>query len=185
MKRLILDLDNTLFHAMTHREMQGMNPAIFKKYKNYHCGGFRIFERPYLSEFLNYAFDNFDVDIWSMGTKNYVDSIIPKVFHSRGLFPQSVLSREDCKRSNKKKKHFKKVSNNSILLDDNFNNVFGQRKNAILAPSFDLLETENYGDDTFLMDLVDAWENKNPVSSCKCRTIDTIKKIRKNKRRSV
>jgi TFIIF-interacting CTD phosphatase-like protein len=76
---VILDLDNTLISSL--------DPKEFKTHKN-NCRGlkytqmknyFYIFHRPYLQEFLDYLFDNFNVSVWTAGTKDYGTFIVKHI----------------------------------------------------------------------------------------------------------
>ena len=76
---IILDLDNTIISSL--------DPKEFKNYKN-NCGGLRysqmknyfyIFHRPYLQEFLDYLFENFNVSVWTAGTKDYCTFIVKHI----------------------------------------------------------------------------------------------------------
>lgn len=81
MKRynVILDLDETLVSAKTPEELEniGFNEEGFNFYnmdKDY-----IVFERPNLQSFLDWLFTNYNVLIWSAGSKEYVLYIIDKI----------------------------------------------------------------------------------------------------------
>jgi len=62
---LILDLNGTICHV----------ERIFGKDRPYN-----IYKRPYLKPFLNYAFANFDVAVWTSREKKNMDIVIDYVF---------------------------------------------------------------------------------------------------------
>ena len=78
---LILDLDQTLISGEAYEDLD------LKKYKkkdklftsNDMEGFYKIYSRPYLQEFLDYAFSNFNVIIWTAATKDYALFIIEKI----------------------------------------------------------------------------------------------------------
>ena len=85
---IFLDLDNTLISAVPTEEMkwtkQNKDKAKnfdFHKLDNLYV----IFERPNVQIFLDYLFENFNVSIWSAGTRDYVLYIIQKVLNKRKL----------------------------------------------------------------------------------------------------
>lgn len=80
----ILDLDQTLISAESLDEYdKNKNREKAKKFKSVEMENYYIiFERPGLQEFLDYLFKNFNVSVWTAGSKDYalyiVDSIIMK-----------------------------------------------------------------------------------------------------------
>jgi carboxy-terminal domain RNA polymerase II polypeptide A small phosphatase len=75
MKTLVLDLDETLIHSEFEYQMEGdfdfkiifdNDDILFVK------------KRPGLDEFLEYAFDNFKIAIWTASTEKYAKSILEK-----------------------------------------------------------------------------------------------------------
>ena len=105
---IILDLDQTLISSESlksldwekykDKEKHFTVPTIMEDY-------YKIFERPYLQEFLNFLFTNFNVCIWTAGTQSYfsfiVDNIIIKKHADRHL--KTVLFSCHCDDSNAKK----------------------------------------------------------------------------------
>lgn len=120
---LFLDLDNTLIYSEAGRTRP----------------------RPHLNEFLDYAFDNFKVSIWTAANESYAKEIIRKFIstkHNRQL--QYLLHDEHCKASQEYFGNLKdlrllyqilKLPNvrleNTILIDDLSTNCKYQRKNCI------------------------------------------------------
>jgi hypothetical protein len=111
---LVLDLDNTLIYST------GVNR---KKIFNYRYtilpGDYRIYHRPYLQEFLDYAFNNFNVSIWTAGSREYAyfiyNNIIntPLPYEMDGIVCQERIDRKikniyydiHCDESSKKYSH--------------------------------------------------------------------------------
>lgn len=115
---LVLDLDNTLIHALEQykfgRKASGEDDKVneqkaieklaekgIKADFEIASGGdaFSVYKRPYVDSFLRYSFANFDyVIIWSAGTKVYVHRIVEKLFEKFKTKPDMVLTREDCEK---------------------------------------------------------------------------------------
>jgi hypothetical protein len=63
---LVLDLDNTLISS------KEMNHPIVDELKHIRMENYyRVYLRPYLQEFLDFAFKNFNVCIWTAASKSY------------------------------------------------------------------------------------------------------------------
>lgn len=77
---LVLDLDNTLISSISFREMKrlknldkrNLKYKVMEKY--YH-----VYYRPYLAEFLEYAFANFHVTVWTAASRDYAAFIIDNI----------------------------------------------------------------------------------------------------------
>jgi TFIIF-interacting CTD phosphatase-like protein len=120
---LFLDLDNTLIYT----EKGKTRP------------------RPHLNEFLNYAFDNFNVSIWTAASQSYAKEIIHKFILTKPKRRLRYLLHDDhCKASQDYFGNIKdlrllfqvlKLPNinleNTILIDDLSTNCKYQRKNCI------------------------------------------------------
>lgn len=78
---VILDIDNTLVHSIVRGEETLEEP--YKKYglklDAIRMDEFWVVFRPFLREFLRYLFDNFNVAVWSLGEKEYVNKIVDAV----------------------------------------------------------------------------------------------------------
>lgn len=64
---LVLDLDETLIYAS---EEQLSSPADFI------VGQYKVYKRPHLYEFLEFAFSNFKVGIWTSSSELYALQVI-------------------------------------------------------------------------------------------------------------
>ena len=78
---LILDIDNTLLSAEATDDFDfGQEKQKASKFKFHDMDGYYIvFERPHVQDFLDYAFKNFNVSIWTAASKDYAVYIINKV----------------------------------------------------------------------------------------------------------
>jgi TFIIF-interacting CTD phosphatase-like protein len=168
---LILDLDQTVISAEASEEFN------FEKYKDKSKlfrsddmdGYYEIYSRPYLQEFLDYAFKNFNVTIWTAASKDYALFIIEKIIINQK--PDRKLDyiffSYHCDISRKKLKYSKELSTiwdihklpgysskNTVIIDDYKSDVHKcQPNNCIIAPPFEFTKkgSEN---DTFLKDII-------------------------------
>ena len=168
---LILDLDQTIISGEASEDLD------FNKYKEKSKlfryddmdGYYMIYSRPYLQEFLDYAFSNFNVTIWTAATKDYALFIIDKIIINdkpeRKL--DYIFFSYHCDLS----KNFFKFSKdlcmlwdihklpgysqkNTVIIDDYKADVHKcQPNNCIIAPPFEFTE-EGSEKDTFLKELI-------------------------------
>src|SRR5690606_6470295 len=156
---VILDLDNTLVSAI---EYQKLNNIYRNTNLKYHIldKSFIIFERPYVQRFLDFLFKNFNVSIWSAGTKDYVLFIIKNVIQtspSRKI--HTILHYDHCVMSSKFYPDTPKdlrflyniikgyKSSNTFIIDDLDEVYISQPSNCIQVPRFDLeSEPHSIGD---------------------------------------
>ena len=178
---LLLDLDNTLICAEPYDDLTKDQITYCKKNFKYHDmdGYYLVCERPYVQEFLDYVFKNFNVSIWTAASKDYAIFIIKNIILTK---PERSLDYffwdKHCKISrkynNKTSKNLKILwnkynrgdglknynKNNTFILDD-YDNVWKtQRCNSIPAELFDIIE-ENSHKDKFLKELIPRLEILN------------------------
>ena len=170
-KNIILDLDQTLISAEASEELD------FKKFKEKSAkfrsddmdGYYMVYSRPYLQEFLDYAFKNFNVTIWTAASKDYALFIIEKIIINNA--PERKLDfiffSYHCDLSKKKKKYSKELcmlwdihklpgysEKNTVIIDDYKADVHKcQPNNCIIAPPFEFPK-EDSEHDTFLKDII-------------------------------
>jgi len=72
-KLLILDLDETLIYA-TEEKLERESDFI--------VGQYFVYRRPFLDEFLEFCFENFEVAVWTTSTGNYARKILENIFDS-------------------------------------------------------------------------------------------------------
>ena len=86
---LILDIDETLVYADTK--------PLSVVASDLQVGQYLVYRRPFLSEFLGYVNEWFDLAVWSSASAAYVDSVVASVFdHTFSL--RFVWSRDRCTR---------------------------------------------------------------------------------------
>ena len=197
MPKLVLDLDQTLISAEADEEYD------FKKYQKkallfdfYDMDGYYlVFARPFLQEFLDYAFANFEVSIWTAATKDYalfiIDHIILAGKSERKL--DWIFFSYHCDISEKLGKGTKDLSilwdeyhlpgfnkNNTIILDDYDEVCSTQPENCISAKPF-FFTDKNSEKDTFLRDLIPVLADiKKHMESGGQKPADLAKKLTRN-----
>ncbi len=82
-RTLILDLDECLIHS---EYADGINYDFYKSSFDILDGSIRTMIRPNLSEFLDYAFSNFNIAIWTAAGEKYAEAILEKV----GIYKSSL-----------------------------------------------------------------------------------------------
>jgi len=169
---LILDLDQTLISAEASEEL---DVDKYKKktplFRSDDMDGYYIvYSRPHLQEFLDYAFENFNVTIWTAASKDYALFIINKIIINN--LPEKrkldyIFFSYHCDWSKSEKKYSKDLcmlwdvhklhgysGKNTIILDDYISDVHKcQPNNCIIAPPFEFTQ-EGSENDTFLKDLI-------------------------------
>lgn len=86
-KLLILDLDETLFHASLQPLLIGSDFVTDT--------GYHVYVRPYLVEFLAFCFENFDVAVWTSATQLYAEEIVNQLFPNPKAL-QFLWHRQHC-----------------------------------------------------------------------------------------
>ena len=84
-KLLILDMDETLLHTECFRDIDYLEEGSYDFKFPLGGGGWSndehwyfTIKRPFLDEFMNYAFDNFKVAIWTAGGSDYASEAISR-----------------------------------------------------------------------------------------------------------
>lgn len=160
---IILDLDETLVSAHGVNDFPFDDPVVRNKILDYTFHNMEsyyiIFERPGLQDFLRFVFNNFNVSVWSAGSKDYVafivNNIILKPDPTRKL--DYLLWSYHCKESVKKYNNKKSLKilwddynlkqkgynkKNTFLIDDVDETCDPQKKNCIKVPEFNILKME-------------------------------------------
>jgi RNA polymerase II subunit A small phosphatase-like protein len=102
MKRLlVLDLDETLFHALDTCEVAtAVAMGIMENEHDYDfelLDAYKAIERPFVHRFLHWAFENFTVGIWTSATQDYADLVVEKLIKdARHGVPLFVFARDRC-----------------------------------------------------------------------------------------
>ena len=173
---LILDLDQTLISS---EEIDKVNLDSLKTKMDLFRVDvlddmYKIFSRPYLQEFLDYVFKNFNVSIWTAASKDYALFIIENIIINKN--PERKLDfiffSYHCDISKNDKKYSKELcmlwekyklmgysEKNTVILDDFKDDVHkSQPNNCIIAKPFEFFK-ENSENDQFLIDLIPQLEN--------------------------
>ena len=90
---IILDIDQTLIYTVMKDEIMGLNRNInnLPYHENEH---FITFERPYLQDFLDFLFSNFEVSIWTHGEEGYAEWVLSKILQGRKV--KYLFHRDHC-----------------------------------------------------------------------------------------
>lgn len=189
---LLLDLDATLIHALTPDEITKKDKRKLSKFRIDNMEEFyKVLSRPYLQEFLDYAFKNFNVSVWTAASKDYALFIIENIVLNNQ--PERNLDffffSYHCGWSKKKKKGTKNLAmlwdvhkldgynpKNTIILDDFVEDVHKtQPENCIIAAPFDFFKDDSHKD-TFLKDVIpymdEMIERISQSGECKTSTIN-------------
>ncbi|MCP4217640.1 MAG: HAD family hydrolase [bacterium] len=85
-KLLILDIDETLIHGT---ETPLPSPCDFK------AGGYWVYKRPHLEDFLAYCFANWDVAFWTSADESYASIILENILAAHQI-PAFTWTKEKC-----------------------------------------------------------------------------------------
>jgi hypothetical protein len=176
-ENIILDLDETLISAIPSCDFNNHHPRPKAKRFVFHDmeGYYMVFERPYLQEFLDFLFANYNVSVWTAASKDYAAFIVDKI----------ILSKPDRKLDwvffsyhcglSKKIKHGSKnlamlwdefkldgyTAENTVILDDYGEVRAIQPLNCIPAYPFDFFKRGS-SDDQFLRKVQEALPSVRP-----------------------
>ncbi len=70
-KLIILDIDETLIFSTEN---------LLEYEPDFSFGQFHTYKRPFLKEFLEFCFENFEVAVWTSATESYAAEIINQIF---------------------------------------------------------------------------------------------------------
>lgn len=161
---LVFDLDHTLICAIETGEDDYIKTDKFPSYDM--DGVYTVYSRPFLDEFLTYAFDNFNIIIWTAASKDYALFIIEKIILQNK--PERkidyILFDYHCDLSRKHTKFTKDLRmitdvhnlpydlDKIIIIDDYKEDVhLCQPSRCIIAPPFDIVNIGS--EDEFLKQL--------------------------------
>lgn len=178
---LVLDLDNTIISSLSFKELDKKiknRKLSFDDMEDY----YRVFHRPYLQEFLDYAFNNFHVSVWTAASRDYASFIIDNIIlQNSGRFPnirktnrklRMYLWDDNCAESqkiynSKSPKDLTYLYNfegfypcNTMIMDDLVDVHEANEGRVIKAKYFDSKKEESERD-TFLKDIIPKLEEVN------------------------
>lgn len=188
---LLLDLDCTLVNSLNLQELRKLPREVQRKFRYVDMKGYyRIFQRPYLQAFLDYAFSNFEVSVFTAADKDYALFIIENLIltkpnrHLKNVFHgyTSELSEAyfDSPKDLRLLWDVLKIDGlapcSTILLDD-LSEVFeANPRNVVRAKKFELLKNGKFDrkqlHDNFLLEVIPKLETrKQKFSACCCRCL--------------
>ena len=172
---IVLDLDNTLVSSISFKELKKIKNMDKRRLKYKDMDEYyRIYYRPFLKEFLEYVFKNFDVTIWTAASRDYASFILDNIIlnendkkHKKGkkklkmfLFDQNcdqsqILYDQDSPKDLRYLYNFPGYHQCNTIIVDDLLEVYNANKNkTIRAPYFDA-KKEISENDTFLLDIID------------------------------
>ena len=78
-KLLILDLDECLIHSVHKTQLNEMSYDFYKNSFDVLGGLYRTMKRPHLKDFLTFAFNNFNVAVWTAASADYASEILKNI----------------------------------------------------------------------------------------------------------
>jgi hypothetical protein len=143
---IILDIDNTLVHAVNPRLV---DPLWLTKFETRNSKDYCIFLRPGLHKFLDYIFSKYKVGVFSAGDSEYVNFVANNIIANSSRKIEFVLSNKDfevCKYETGDLKSISWVNqkypkfsiNNTLIIDDYFLVKASNPKNTILVDKFEI-----------------------------------------------
>lgn len=91
---IILDLDNTIINSIAYDRMKYVPKNI--ELESVDIGDFITFKRPNLDIFLDFLFSNFNVGVYTLGSRDYAEDIVWNFIQNKsGRKVDFILSRED------------------------------------------------------------------------------------------
>ncbi len=190
----ILDLDLTLLCSEVLQEYnKSRNRKKSKKFEYINMEDYYIiFKRPYLEDFLDFLFANFNVSIWTAASKDYALFIIDKIIinNKKNRKIDWVFFSYHCDISKKIKKGSKNLSmlwdvykiktfsiKNTFILDDNDEVYETQPNNTIIAKEFQYYNKDSHKD-TFLKSLILELKNIKVFNNESIQKINNTLRIR-------
>ena len=152
-RKLVLDLDQTLLCTVDYdtvdRELRRTGTSLNLQYIDSMFNHI-TYIRPYLFNFLDYVFANFDVSIFTASLHDYAHNIVSKLFTNYHL--DKVLTQQDfldCLIFTRKFKYIDYISKripgytreNTTIIDDNSQVIESNIGNVIPIKPFDILDS--------------------------------------------
>jgi hypothetical protein len=157
---IILDLDNTIINSIAYPRVPLVPKGLKLDYKD--IGDFITFKRPHLDRFLTFLFENFNVGVYTLGSRDYAEDIVWNfIQHVPNRKVDFILSREDeiINKSLEKYNRFNLTKNlnyiwndlrvydyypcNTFIIDDNPYVKQSNQVNTISIHKFEVLFDNN------------------------------------------
>jgi hypothetical protein len=98
-----------------------------------------VVKRPFLDQLLRFCEENFNIFVWSLGTRADIEQIVKHIFNKQ---PELIITRETCPHPIKSLTYLKHITNravdltNTIQVDDRSISIADNKRNGILIPPF-------------------------------------------------
>jgi Dullard-like phosphatase family protein len=175
---LVLDLDNTLITAVHKAYLTGVYeyPSDFMVSDD----NLHVNVRPHLSEFMNYAFNNWRVALWTAASEGYAREILKKCGIDANKL-EFLKFKEDCDKEfyYGDTIHIKDLSKISedlsrvVLVDDKETSGIRQKDNTIVIPAY--ISAAQTADDRLLKLIYFLEEMKNAPDFRSVNKVDWYK----------
>jgi hypothetical protein len=164
---VMCDLDNTLIWSIDISKMK--TPPKWAKHFRQHVmeDNYVIFERPGLQKFLTWLFQNFNVNVWSAASPEYVEFIAKNIIENGNLVKGSRKRRSNTKTVNTRRQL------DYVLNSDNCKEsqkVYGKDNIKQLDLLWDLHDLEGFSSfDTLIIDDLKQVIKENPDNSIRIK----------------
>ena len=142
MKTLMLDLDETLIHTACYKPDPKIEYFKLPNSTDY------VYLRPGVKDFMKFAFENFDLFIYTAAMESYADYIIDKI--CPGIPSDHRLYRDSCFPDGEYVKKdiyiVKRDRSDLIMVDDSYGVFLSNRINSLLIEPF-----KGFPDDNLLL----------------------------------
>lgn len=162
---VILDLDHTLISAVEMGKLKTVRDPEAFRHKDF-GDTYRIYERPYLQQFLDKLFQRYRVAVWTAAGISYANFILKNFILTK---PERKLEffmwSEHCEYSENKYDHQKKLkaldftNEEMVIFDDNEEVLHTQTSKSVDSRDFNVAY-ENAKEDDFLLYAIDEIEKK-------------------------
>lgn len=181
---IILDLDSTLIHSVAINQLNNIQYYWKDKGTTLSLGDYVTFKRPYLEEFLEFLFKNFNVGVFTAASGDYAREIVWKfIQHVPGRKIDFLLYNLDLENSKKiyGQESMKKLNYiwdylniydyhpcNTIIIDDNLYVKQSNYYNTLSVHPFMVFENNSENDDVLLeaMEILDKIKQSYNKNSC-------------------
>lgn len=178
---LILDLDETLISSVSNSEIEKLKSVLKRdertdldtvlKGQHYRWGEkpgeYVTYERPGLQKFLDFAFENFDVYIWTAGGKEYAVTLVKEIIMRVNPGKRDVKNIHFDYHCQQSEKHYRGnlkdlrmfwekynlgvcKKDNTFIVDDNSDVAIPNPNNCIVAKPFRVQYPTDAKKDKFL-----------------------------------